>query len=165
MPDPLLGFCPPELCSTRVAVRRLRRRCPLDVQTVQLTARQLALTVYVPKHTARPTRSDIMGNNLSSPRLQGFAPHGSPPPKAGCLGRPKARSSPGFSPLQGVLPRWNGLAFTTPPLMGFVLQDDESSHEPAPTGCCFQTRLADLRRDCRPSWGLSPYDHHNRLGR
>jgi hypothetical protein len=31
MPDPLMGFVPSELSSCRVAVRRLRRRSPLDV--------------------------------------------------------------------------------------------------------------------------------------
>ena len=31
MPDPLMGFCPPKLCSSRAAVRRLRRRSPLAV--------------------------------------------------------------------------------------------------------------------------------------
>jgi hypothetical protein len=32
MPDPLMGFCPSELCSPRRAVRRLRRRSPLAVE-------------------------------------------------------------------------------------------------------------------------------------
>jgi hypothetical protein len=33
MPDPLLGLRPPELCSSRAAVRRFRRLSPLDVGT------------------------------------------------------------------------------------------------------------------------------------
>jgi hypothetical protein len=31
--DPLLGFHPPELCSSRAAVRRLQRLCPLVVES------------------------------------------------------------------------------------------------------------------------------------
>jgi hypothetical protein len=56
------------------------------------------------------------------PRLQGFAPHESPPPANGCLGQQRARSSPGLCTLQGSLPHWNGTAFTAHPLMGFLVQ-------------------------------------------
>jgi hypothetical protein len=37
MPDPLMGFCPSELCSPRRAVRRLRRRSPHDVGRTRKT--------------------------------------------------------------------------------------------------------------------------------
>jgi hypothetical protein len=39
MPDPLLGLNPSELCSYRVAVRRLRRRSPHDVGPRSLPSR------------------------------------------------------------------------------------------------------------------------------
>jgi hypothetical protein len=36
MPHPLMGLCPSELCSSRAAVRRLRRRCPPDVSVLPM---------------------------------------------------------------------------------------------------------------------------------
>lgn len=43
MPDPLLGLNPSEPCSYRLAVRRLRRRSPLDVGPRSLPSRTLVL--------------------------------------------------------------------------------------------------------------------------
>ena len=40
MPHPLMGFHPPELCSSRAAVRRFQRRCPLGVERVLGTPRR-----------------------------------------------------------------------------------------------------------------------------
>jgi hypothetical protein len=60
MPDPLMGLHPSELCSYRVAVRRLRRRSPLDVGSTRHHLAHRSLVVRVPKHprnrTSRPPR-------------------------------------------------------------------------------------------------------------
>jgi hypothetical protein len=68
------------------------------------------------------------------PRLQGFAPHESPPLAAGGLDRRRARSSPGLHTLQGSLPRWNGAAFTASPLMGFLRATASAAERPALQG-------------------------------
>jgi hypothetical protein len=73
MPDPLMGLCPSELCSSRAAARRLRRRCPLVV----LTSPPTCLT---PAHT-RPKphiKWSMRSRPRERPRLQGFAPRESP---------------------------------------------------------------------------------------
>jgi hypothetical protein len=99
-----LGVHPSELCSFRAAVRRLQRRCPLAVgmsfRPVRVAggrrrAETLRRILRRPKWTCR---SD-------APRLQGFAPHESPPPRPGGLGRNAARGSLGIHPLQGFHPR------------------------------------------------------------
>jgi hypothetical protein len=122
MPDPLMGLCPSELCSFRVAVRRLRRRSPLAVgwtrsrrppsfpvapkrcgstrnaptsrsnhrnETTETPARTLRWdrrndpaenARHVPEHRAEARRSNTRHlRPRERPRLQGFAPHGSPP--------------------------------------------------------------------------------------
>jgi hypothetical protein len=91
MPDPLMGFCPSELCSSRAAVRRLRRRYPLDVSRPGCC--QPLRRVRSPKRPRPPS-----GKTTAPPRLQGLAPHESPPLDAGCLGRRGARGSPGLLP-------------------------------------------------------------------
>jgi hypothetical protein len=101
-PDPLLGLYPSELSSSRAAVRRHPAPAPL-----------LALEA-IPK---------------DRPRLQGFAPHGSPPLDGRGLTPPPARSSPGLSALQGSLPRCLGAAFAAPPLMGF---SSRGANDPRP---------------------------------
>jgi hypothetical protein len=76
---------------------------------------------------------------------------------AGGLDRRRTRSSPGFRPLQGLHPRWNGPAFTAPPLMRF---HDRAANRPAvtPFRVSLPTRSAGPSRDCRPSWGFTPRD-------
>jgi hypothetical protein len=54
------------------------------------------------------------------------------------VGPKRARSSLGVQPLQGVLPRWNGPAFTTPPLMRLPLRRKRLRN--SPLGYSFQTR-------------------------
>ena len=67
----------------------------------------------------RILRRPIWMVRRNAPRLQGFAPHESPPPRTGCLGRHAARGSPGIHPLQGFLPHRTGTTFIVPPLMRF----------------------------------------------
>ena len=82
---------------------------------------------------------------LDDPRLQGFAPHESPPPEAGCLGRYRARGSPELHPLQGVLPRRNAATFTAAPLMRLLQPGDESTF-----GALYRVLLPD-----EVGWSLS----------
>jgi hypothetical protein len=101
------GVRPSEPCSSRAAVRRLRRRCPLDVATPFRPTR--VPTVRRERRNTAPRPSFPMWIVLpDAPHLQGFAPHESPPHHAGGLGRTRARSSPGIHPLQGILPRRTG---------------------------------------------------------
>jgi len=87
------------------------------------------------------------------PRLQGFAPHESPPLFTGGLDRRRARGSLGFRTLQGFLPRWRSRTFTRPPLIGLPWRLPKQPL-PAPLRVSPPTRLACLSRDCRPSWAL-----------
>jgi hypothetical protein len=107
----------------------------------------------VPKHRARPPAPHKWAGRRIIPRLQGFAPHESPPPRPGCLHRSKARSSPGIRPLQGFHPRRNGTAFTVPPLMRFPVGRKRPFG--LSSGVSYPARLAGLSRDCRPSWGFA----------
>jgi hypothetical protein len=107
MPDPLLGLRPSEPCSSRAAVRRLRRRCPPGVVTIP---------------TADPTRRShasaarrAMGRPGNAPRLQGLAPHESPPLHGGGLDRRERVALLGFRP-PGCSPSldWQGLRRASP---------------------------------------------------
>jgi hypothetical protein len=91
-----------------------------------------------------PATSRVPIQARERPRLQGFAPHESPPLTAGGLDRRRARSSPGLHTLQGSLPRWNRTAFTALPLMGF-LRSGASDRTTGPPGSRFlRDRLASL---------------------
>ena len=129
MPDPLMGFRPPEPYSSRAAVRRLRRLYPLVVA---------APTVRRPTNP-QPTAETIdhgpvYGNGaLCAPRLQGLAPHESPPLVAGGLDRRERVAllgflPPGFSP---PLER-HGFHRTSPHELGSI--ERERSREPALQG-------------------------------
>jgi hypothetical protein len=137
------GF-PSELCSSRAAVRRLQRRCPLVVPaTSSRCIDQL-----------RPLRASTACTHRPSAarRLQGFALHESPPPHAGGLDRHTARGSPGFFVSSRALSLcWHGRAFTRPPLTGFVA-DGSLSRRRLPRRVLPPARSAHLSRDCRPSW-------------
>jgi hypothetical protein len=138
--------------SSRAAVRRLRRRCPL---VVGMTLRRARATVGRSDTEVPPRirRRPIWTWRRDAPRLQGFAPHESPPLRLGCLGRSAARGSLGIPPLQGVPPHRTGAAFTAPPLMR--LPRGRERPFGSSTGCCYPARLAGLLRDCRPSWGFA----------
>jgi hypothetical protein len=103
----------------------------------------------------------MSGMAREHPRLQGFAPHESPPPPDGGLDRPAARSSLGLDTLQGFPPRWLDTAFTAPPLMGLALPG-ASDRMSRPFRVLLPARLACLSRDCRPSWALTPRDLEQR---
>jgi hypothetical protein len=109
------GVLPSELCSSRAAVRRLQRRYPLDVGTPFRTAR-VPVTRRERRNTAPRPPFPIWVVLPDAPHLQGFAPHESPPLHTGCLGRTRARGSPGIAPLQGSHPHraGNGLHRASP---------------------------------------------------
>jgi hypothetical protein len=130
MPDPLMGLRPSELCSSRAAVRRLRRPYPHDV-------RQLTPTVPITRtrQPKPPSTDDVLhrAQRPKPPRCEGAGqaepaaeatdtegPSGTAPrafpPSGFCSTREsatpdrrfrpaRARSSPGLSALQGVPPR------------------------------------------------------------
>jgi len=146
------GVRPSELCSSRAAARRLRRRCPLVVGTVRRRTR--AAIGRRERRSAAPNRRRPMwARRRAAPRLQGFAPRESPPPRPGCLDRSVARSSHGVSPLQGVPPHRTGAAFTAPPLMRFPLGRERPCGPSS--GSYYPARLARPSRDRRPSWGFA----------
>jgi len=136
MLDPLLGLHPSKLFSSRVAVRCLQRLSPLAVK---------------PSHRKRCDLSDFRVLLHTTVRHSNFDG----------LDRNPARSSPGFSVLQGVHPRWRAMAFTTAPLMDF-LHADASDHVNRPFRVSSPAELACLSQDCRPSWTLPPFVHHKR---
>lgn len=73
--------------------------------------------------------------------------------KTGGLDLPRARSSHGFLSPSRVFPLlWLGTALTVPPLTRLASPPAEATDHPSTSGSCCQRRLADLRRDCRPSW-------------
>jgi len=145
------GVPPSELCSSRAAVRRLRRRYPHDVGK----HRQTSITGHQHRTANRSSPTEASDQSVTPPTATSSTGSCSTRESAtgiDCLGRGPARSSPGFGPLQGVHPRWNDAAFTESPLMR--LPPKRKRKDRPPTGYRFQTRLAGLRRDCRPSWGL-----------
>jgi hypothetical protein len=60
-------------------------------------------------------------------------------------------SPPGFSPSL----EWRGFHRASPHVVSTQGASDPRNATP---GSCFQSRLACLSRDCRPSWGSSPSD-------
>jgi len=125
-----LGVCPPELCSSGVAVRRLRRLIPSCRSEPSLPGH--------PEGPERPTKQPVQ----PGPRLQGLAPHWSPPPPNNGLGCPGHVALLGFSP-PGFKPtaRWFDFhrasphkvaavrvgTFTHGPLQGIAPAEDERS--------------------------------------
>ena len=95
MPDPLMGFRPPEPCSSRAAVRRLRRLYPLVVAapTVrrptnpQPTAETIDAAQYKGQRLVRPSPPGSCSTRESATRRRRFRPAG-------------ARSSPGLPPFR-----------------------------------------------------------------
>jgi hypothetical protein len=120
------GVRPSESCSSRAAVRRLRRLCPPVVGPPFHSLRG-----HPDRRRCRstaPNPNTPMRRELrDDPRLQGLAPHENPPPEAGGLGRRQARNSLGLTPLQGVPPHRNAATFTAAPLMRLLQPGDEST--------------------------------------
>jgi hypothetical protein len=144
MPDPLMGFTLQSFAPLvqPFAVSGVLALLSLDHPSVLPEDSPVVASAETP----RRIREAPMWRGLrDDPRLQGFAPHESPPPGAGGLGRRQARGSPGFRPLQGVPPRWIGPALTAPPLMGLV-ETAASGRNDAPPGSHLQRDwLAPLR--------------------
>jgi hypothetical protein len=156
------GVHPSELCSSRAAVRRLRRLCPPGVGGALGLTRGPPSPSRTPKRCAR-TRSSPCGQDLeNAPRLQGFAPHESPPHQAGGLGRPERVALLDFSPSGcSPSPEWQR---PSPRLPSWDCPPGRRiDRTNAPTGCCLPARLACLSRDCRPSWGSPPFDPPQRF--
>jgi hypothetical protein len=151
-----MGFSPSELCSSRAAVRRLRRPCPLDVekQTLRIST--------TPDPTAETVGSRRLKTRGLPPRLQGFAPHESQPQDNGCLDPCPRVALLGFLP-PGCSPslEWHGLHRASPHELRFP---DRKRSKKLPFRVSLPVRLACLFRDCRPSWALPPHDHHKHLG-
>jgi hypothetical protein len=155
------GVRPSELCSSRAAVRRLQRLCPLDVGTLRASPR-FGLTVA---GAEAPRRSRPYPNEeaLGAPRLQGFAPHESPPLRAGCLGRQERVALQGFLPSRVFPLTGMASAFAAPPLMWLPPSRTGRSSRPT-SGSRYPVRLARLLRDRRPSWGFPPRDLPRQFG-
>lgn len=146
---------------------------PLDRLRLQVVSTSWRLH---PLQACRPC--SIPDPLLGSP-LQSFTPYAQPyavpdafplltfPPSSGCcsarksatrlsgLDQIRARSSPGYLPLQGVLSHGDGPAFTGPPLLRFN-HPDHDRQEDRRSRVSLAKSKACLSRDCRPSWGLWP---------
>jgi hypothetical protein len=141
------GVRPPELFSSRAAVRRLQRLCPLDVSSAFQTPRQPAADANAETSRLCQAAAEALRN---APRLQGFAPHESPPLHADCLGLRERVALLGFFPSRVFPPTAMASAFAMPPLMRFPMWTTNRPHR-APSGFYYAVGLACLSRDCRPS--------------
>jgi hypothetical protein len=100
------GVRPTELFSSRAAVRCSQRLCPHDVQVPQHAFQKTSFSSRMPKRRAgatdlrigkpagMPSPSRLYSTRESATSSRRFRPD-------------QARSSLGFPPLQGALPRWN----------------------------------------------------------
>jgi hypothetical protein len=110
MPHPLMGLCPPELCSSRAAVRCLQRRYPHDVST-NPTAEPPAPNPTAETAGDKTSIWNGPGSALASRvLLHARVRH----PWRRRLDRHRARSSPGLCALQGFSPA--EMARPSPPL-------------------------------------------------
>jgi hypothetical protein len=158
VPDPLMGFRPPELCSSRAAVRRLRRRYPHAV------GRGPCRYPFVqPERIRKNARNRLPRNPDPTPRLQGLAPHESPPHTNGCLGRKQRVALLGFRP-PGFSPplEWHDFHRASPHGLGSTARKQT---EELPSRVSLPAGLARLLRDRLPSWALPPHDHHEHSDR
>jgi hypothetical protein len=91
-------------------------------------------------------------------RLQGLAPHESPPHTHGCLGREQRVALLGFRP-PGCSPSldWHGFHRASPHGLGSTAR---TRPEELPFRVSHPARSARLPRDRLPSWASPPHDHH-----
>jgi hypothetical protein len=130
------GVRPPELCSSRTAVRRLRRPYPHGVQEPFRPTREQASRRECRSAAPEPP-APIMGRPSRSPHLQGLAPCESPPHRHGCLGRAERVALMGFPP-PGCSPSLERPWLSPqPPLMRFFDQAPKRPADPSP-GSRFQ---------------------------
>jgi hypothetical protein len=134
-------------------------RFPLAVRDAPESSRTPALS----RAEARHQTSAIFGKTHGTPSTSGPYSVRESATSRQRVRLTRARGSLGLPPLQGTPPRWNGPAFTAPPLMRLGLRATNRPLAPS-SGSYFHTRLAFLSRGCRPSWGLPPCDLHRRLG-
>jgi hypothetical protein len=173
-----MGFRPPELCSSRAAVRRLRRRYPPAVgggtagdrstgsDETEATSQDETEATSQDATEATPTHQ--RSSHPDRPRrLQGLAPHESPPRDRGCLRHEPRVALLGFRPPGcSPSPEWHDFHRASPHGLGPA---DRTRPRGLPSRVSLPARLARLSRDRRPSWASSPRDHHghsirNRFG-
>jgi hypothetical protein len=156
MPDPLLGFSPPELCSSRAAVRRLRRLSPHDVH--QRAAPRLHVPPgheLSPKDRKKRRRTEPVGSPPGScSTRESVTEHGG-------LDRARHVALLGFRPSRVL--SLAGMERPSPllPSCGCrtLPRGERTAH--------FRVSLAgeigwSPEGDCRPSWGSRPCDVHGR---
>jgi hypothetical protein len=120
------GVRPSERCSSRAAVRRLRRRCPPAVATTAQPSRGPPscrrcrstapdpTTPIVGRPSCRPSSSGLCSTRESATSRRLFRPE-------------RARGSPGLRPLQGVPPRRQGIGLRHASPHAVPVPGDEST--------------------------------------
>jgi hypothetical protein len=162
MPDPLMGFA-------LQSISPLAQLYAVPSASALLTFRNSIVPSRKPAfrrgcRSAAPEPPAHIEEDLPEcPRLQGFVPHQSPPHRAGGLDRNGHVALLGFRPSRVLSLAGMTTAFTASPLMRLPKQPTSRPIEP-PTGYRFQTRLACLSRDRRPSWGSPPCDPPQKFG-
>jgi len=126
--DPLMGLSPSERCSSRAAVRRLRRLCPLVVGLPhpKLTKPGSRASPKTKPKKSKLERGRLAFRALLHTRVRHKTHSG--------LDRANARSSLGVSPLQGPHQRSDGSTFTEPPLARLVPKRTKASSVTPPQG-------------------------------
>lgn len=150
MPDPLLGFRPPELSSSAAGDRCLHRSIPSCRQP-----RRRDLTLLSVRRRAYLGNASVSGTARLKPDERA-------PTSGACSTGESASRTPAVKPderaqlswastLQGIPPRRPGPAFAAPPLSQLAAPGPKARHCSAP-GFSVPPRLADLSRGCLPSW-------------
>jgi hypothetical protein len=135
MPDPLMGFTLQSFLPPAQPYTVSGACCPHDVQSCPQRPTDETLCA-APKHLER-TKQPYMWDPQNTPRLQGVAPRGNPLTVQQWFRPPRARSSPGSFPLQGIPPRRNerGLHRASPHV---VCTKSASAPLTATPGCRFR---------------------------
>jgi hypothetical protein len=170
-----VGFYPLELCSSGAAVRRLRRLCPLVVETSFLLPRLPPTFRFLGVQRARSAalRAPLAFRALLHTRVCHLG--------TGCLDRPERMALLGFVVLQGFLPPRHNRAFTRFPLTSFPASTQAGTTEivlprsppPAPQGFRYRGdwlglsfAAAETTPPSKPADPLelpAPFDHPNEL--
>jgi hypothetical protein len=138
---------------------RSRTPSPAPFPSCRWTSHDLRPPSHVRCRRSGPLRASTYGAR-EHPRLQGFAPREKLPSTTSGLDPCPAQCSHGLPPSRA----FSLVAAARPspclPLMGFLRRPQAILGRPFRVSTA--TRLAGLLRDCRPSWALSPSDHHER---
>jgi hypothetical protein len=160
MPDPLLGFTLQSFPPLVQPVRRLRPRVP----SCRSTPRSPSPALGDPGRASAASSSFAKWKGFPRRRrLQGFAPHESPPLRDGGLGHPERVALLGFMPSKGLPLTGTAGPSPRPPLTRFS-RPGASDRTARLLRVSIPARLAGLSRDCRPSWAFPPLDRHDRSG-